>query len=217
MSESKQYIRLRFSKQGDIRFTSHHDMMRLFERAVRRADLPVAMSQGWNPRPKISLPAPLPAGIAGSNEAADIELARWLRPAEIEARLAAVMSPGLEVKSVGVIAPHPNRRPREFSYRIPLSEGHPLTEDRIQELLRSAQLFVLREKKGRSSRVDVRNSIKNLPLQNNALLLLVEFSDGATARPEEVLDALGCQPHSHYPRSGIERTRVDLSSSLQRT
>ena len=214
MSESKQYIRLRFSKQGDIRFTSHHDLMRLFERAVRRAGLPVAMSQGWNPRPKISLPAPLPVGIAGSNEAADIELAKWLRPSEVRARLTAVMPPGLEIKSVGAIAPHPSRRPREFSYRVPLSEGHPLTGDSIQELLRSEQLFVLREKKGKSSTVDVRNSIKGLRLQNNALFLLVEFSDGATARPEEVFDALGCQPDSHYLRSGIERTRVDLSSSL---
>ena len=82
-SQVKQNIRIRFSKQGDIRFISHHDLMRLFERALRRAQLPVATSEGFHPRPRISLPMPLSVGFTGHSEVADVGLREWMRPEEL--------------------------------------------------------------------------------------------------------------------------------------
>ena len=63
-----QRVRLRFAKRGDLRLVSHHDVVRAFERMLRRAELPVAHSQGFNPRPKVVFPLSLALGIEGRRE-----------------------------------------------------------------------------------------------------------------------------------------------------
>ena len=83
----EQRIRLRFQKQGEVRFISHHDLMRLFERAVRRADIPIKMTSGFNPRPKISFPLSLSVGTEGRNEIIELGLDRWVSVPEVQRRL----------------------------------------------------------------------------------------------------------------------------------
>src|SRR4051812_1089962 len=66
-------VRLRFAKRGDLRLVSHHDLMRCLERALRRAAIPMAASQGFNPRPKIMFPLALALGIEGDREVVELE------------------------------------------------------------------------------------------------------------------------------------------------
>ena len=89
-------VRLRFAKRGDLRLVSHHDLMRCLERMARRAELPLAQSQGFNPRPKIAFTLALALGIEGHHEVVEMELAEPMEPAEVLRRLAAVSPPGLE-------------------------------------------------------------------------------------------------------------------------
>ncbi len=213
MSQVKQNIRVRFSKEGDVRFTSHHDLMRVFERALRRAALPVAMSEGHNPRPRISLPAPLSVSFQGSNEVADVGLHQWLRPQEFSARLQAELPQGIAIRSVEITSTHPDRQPSALSYRIPLLPGHCLSAERIDALLGREEALVERERKREVKEVDVRRFVKALRLDGDALLMLLECSSEGTARPEEVLQALGCREGADYLVGDIERTHVSLSSS----
>ena len=74
----QQKVEIRFEKSEAVRFISHHDVMRAFQRAVRRADLPVRLTQGFNPRPRIIFPAALELGIASLDEAAELELTQCL-------------------------------------------------------------------------------------------------------------------------------------------
>ncbi|MEN3612805.1 TIGR03936 family radical SAM-associated protein [Plantactinospora sp. ZYX-F-223] len=88
---------MRYAKRGPLRFTSHRDFARAFERALRRAGVPVAFSQGFTPHPKISYASAAPTGVASEAEYLEIGLQRPVDPADLRAALDAVLSPGLDV------------------------------------------------------------------------------------------------------------------------
>src|ERR1700736_6136752 len=80
--------RLRFSKRGDLRLVSHHDLMHVFERMLRRANIPVAHTQGFHPQPRMVFALSLALGIAGANEVLELELLEELNPGDLHTRLA---------------------------------------------------------------------------------------------------------------------------------
>ncbi|WJK43333.1 TIGR03936 family radical SAM-associated protein [Solwaraspora sp. WMMA2056] len=92
-----QRIRIRYAKRGPLRFTSHRDFARAFERALRRANAPVAFSQGFTPHPKISYASAAPTGVASEAEYLEIGLQRAVDPDELRVALDAALSPGLDV------------------------------------------------------------------------------------------------------------------------
>jgi len=214
LAEVKQFFRVRFCKQGDIRFISHHDLARLFERALRRAHLPLAMSRGFNPRPQMSLPAPLGVGIKGCNEVLDFELSQWVRPEEVRRRVATQLPKGIAIESLQNVASKPCRRPKRFSYRIPVLEGHPVTQGCIEDLLARETVTVPRRGKGTVKTVDIRPFIQEVRLEGSQVHVLLSVTDHGTARPGEVVLALGCRAGEHYFEGTIERTQVNLSPSL---
>jgi len=92
-----QRIRIRYAKRGPLRFTSHRDFARAFERALRRGAVPVAYSQGFTPHPKISYASAAPTGVASEAEYLEIGLQARVDPAALRAALDAALSPGLDV------------------------------------------------------------------------------------------------------------------------
>jgi radical SAM-linked protein len=92
-----QRIRIRYAKRGPLRFTSHRDFARAFERALRRAAVPIAFSQGFTPHPKISYASAAPTGVASEAEYLEIGLQAPVDPAELRVALDAALSPGLDV------------------------------------------------------------------------------------------------------------------------
>ncbi|HEY8471433.1 MAG TPA: TIGR03936 family radical SAM-associated protein [Natronosporangium sp.] len=99
-----QRIRIRYAKRGPMRFTSHRDFARAFERALRRARVPIAYSQGFTPHPKISYASAAPTGVASEAEYLEIGLQAPVDPAALARDLDAVLSPGLDVLEA-VVAP----------------------------------------------------------------------------------------------------------------
>jgi radical SAM-linked protein len=92
-----QRIRLRYAKRGPMRFTSHRDFARAFERALLRANVPIAFSQGFTPHPKISYASAAPTGAASEAEYLEIGLRVPVEPADLRVALDAALSPGLDV------------------------------------------------------------------------------------------------------------------------
>jgi radical SAM-linked protein len=92
-----QRIRLRYAKRGPMRFTSHRDFARAFERAILRAGVPIAYSQGFSPHPKISYASAAPTGVASEAEYLEIGLRDRVDPAQVVRALDAALSPGLDV------------------------------------------------------------------------------------------------------------------------
>jgi radical SAM-linked protein len=97
-----QRVRLRFAKRGRLRFLSHRDVARSFERAVRRAGVPVAHSHGFSPHPRLSWIGAAPTGSASEAEYLEIGLTRPVEPAELAAALDAALPAGLDVLAAAV-------------------------------------------------------------------------------------------------------------------
>ncbi|TCB96616.1 DUF2344 domain-containing protein [Micromonospora zingiberis] len=92
-----QRLRIRYAKRGPLRFTSHRDFARAFERALRRAGVPVAFSQGFTPHPKISYASAAPTGVASEAEYLEVGLREPVDPEALRSALDAALSPGLDV------------------------------------------------------------------------------------------------------------------------
>ena len=100
-----QRLRLRYAKRGRLRFTSHRDFSRAFERAIRRAGLPIAFSSGFSPHPRISYANASPTGSSSEAEYLEISLAEACDPDDVRARLDEALPPGLDVVEVVVASP----------------------------------------------------------------------------------------------------------------
>ena len=95
-----QRLRVRYAKRGRLRFTSHRDFSRAFERAVFRARVPMAYSSGFNPHPRISYAGAAPTGSASEAEYLELALAEVVVPADVHAMLDEALPPGLDVLEV---------------------------------------------------------------------------------------------------------------------
>lgn len=100
-----QKLRIQYAKRGRLRFTSHRDFGRAFERAIRRAGLPMAYSSGFNPHPRISYANASPTGASSEAEYLEIGLVEVCDPDEVRARLDEALPSGLDIVAVVVAAP----------------------------------------------------------------------------------------------------------------
>ncbi len=199
-------IRIVFSKTGALRYIGHLDLNTIWERGTRRAGLPLAYSNGFHPQPKIHIAAALPLGFSSRCEVLDMRLSEEMDLAELPKRLQAAMPSGigiLKVESVDERAPAVQTQVLSAEYEITLTEAIDGSElkRRIEELLASTTL--LRER--RSKKYDLRPLIEEIEiLSGNKIFMRLSAREGATGRPDEVLDALQISPDI----TQTERTRL---------
>jgi len=154
----------------------------------------------------------LSVGFTGRNEVADIGLREWVRPADLRLRLQAELAEGINILSVQITDAHPSRQPTELAYLIPLLPGHSVTEARIEEFLSSPELTVKRTREDAAKEVDVRQFAKAIRFDGKSVQMLLRCTRAGTARPEEIMEAIGCREGTDYAKGQIERTHVDLSA-----
>ncbi|HAJ35258.1 MAG TPA: hypothetical protein DCL15_06150 [Chloroflexi bacterium] len=202
----RQRVRIHYTKGEAIKFISHHDEFRLWERALRRTGLPLLYKQGFNPQPHMQFAAPLGVGITGVNEPLDIILAPPLPLAEVTARLRAALPPGVELRSV-TEAPLATEALQNLiigaDYQIILfAEPDEITADlieaRIAAFLHSDTIWRERQRKGKYYTYNLRPLVFELRYlgydtaqEEHRIFLRVQMRNGATGRPDEVVDALG--------------------------
>jgi radical SAM-linked protein len=202
-------LRITFAKNEAMRFTGHLDLHRAWERTFRRARLPLAYSQGFNPHPRLNLGSALPLGFTSECEVIDVWLEQDLTLEAVSTALQPALPPGLRVLNIQVVDPHRPALQSELEaseFRITLLESWPDLERRCQALLETASLPRVRRQKA----YDLRPLILALePLSNDEqdrqrFLLRLVAREGATGRPEEVLDALDIPPEE----TRTHRTRL---------
>jgi radical SAM-linked protein len=200
-------IRVKFTKTEPMRFTSHLDLYRAWERLLRRAGLPLVFSQGYNPRPKLQLAAPLPLGITSRVEIIDFWLSDSSYDLEIiKSQLVVSQPPGIEIESVDSkdpSAPPLQKKVSAAEYQVVLMDQVSKLEQKIETLLASDA--IIRQRRGKS--YDLRSLIREIGIENResqSLRMLLNAQEGSTGRPEEVLLALGIQPEN----TRIERTQL---------
>lgn len=205
-------IRVTYGKSGSLRYIGNLDMTRVWERTLRRSRLPLAFSQGFNPRPRFQLASSLPLGATSRCELLDAWMVSPPAVDEIAAALRNSAPPGLEIVSVREA---PLRQPAlqsimqsaEFILtprEIPAGLDLP---ERVHALLAAASLP--REWRGKT--YDLRALVEHLeilpPAPDSLPRLVVRLSarEAANGRPEEVLSALGLDPLA----AAIQRTALD--------
>ncbi|NLN06012.1 MAG: DUF2344 domain-containing protein [Firmicutes bacterium] len=203
-------IWIKFAKQDLMRYLSHLDLMRTWQRAVRRAALPLVYSRGFNPHPKLSFASALPVGVASAAEYADIYFAGELSAADME-KLQGALPAGLALlcwRSVPEGIPPLMSLVRAAAWSVPLPAGVRKTEARVEELLHAPFLPVRRKGKKGEKTVDIRPSVLQLAVDRpgrRLTMLLAAGADGG-ARPREVLELLA------LPGNGLQRDEILLAA-----
>jgi radical SAM-linked protein len=201
----RERVRLRFAKQGDLRFLGHRDLMRAFERLCRRARLPLGFSEGFHPRPRMSFPLPLALGMAGTDEIVEIELSEAVAVDDLRERLADRAPPGLEIRSAERLGEgRPKARVRHVRYEAPLPEGVlPGLPERIERLLAARAWAVFRS--GRRGSIDLRPLVEELALEGDRLTMRLRIDPSGSVSAREVAAELGLPELEHQ---GIHFTRT---------
>lgn len=188
-------VRLRFAKCGVLRMVSHHDLLRCLERALRRAELPMAYSQGFNPRPKIVFPLALGLGIEGRREVLELDLAEALEPSEVLRRLGAALPEGFDLIEAVPAGPGRAARPLAALYEMEVCPARrEEAQASLEALLAREQVPYTRHRpdRGRSIELDLRAFVLDAELDPKGVLRLrLKITPEGSARPEEVIEALG--------------------------
>ncbi len=193
----RQRLRITFAQSETIKYISHLDLVRTWERTLRRAAVPLAYSRGFSPRPKMTFAAALPVGVTGEREMMDVILERLVMPRTFARRLAPHLPPGIKVSAIkevylGLPALQTQVCAAQYRLQIAWAEGRAALQAHIDDLL--AVETLVRERRGKT--YDLRPLIEALWIGQDAprgLFLHMHLSLGiaGTARHDEVLDALG--------------------------
>lgn len=203
-------IRITFTKQGALRYTGHLDLHKVWERAARRAELPLAYSQGFHPQPKMNMAAALPLGFSSRCEVMDMRLKHDIPLNDLPTRLNSNLPSGLQVVDVETVdehAPALQTQVASAEYEVLLTE--PLDEAELQRKIESIteSQSIPRERRGKM--YDLRALIEELKLiSQDKIFMRLAARESATGRPEEVLDVLGIA----FEETRIERTRLIFQS-----
>lgn len=187
-------IRLRFAKHGRLRWIGHHDVLRCLERLLRRARIPIAQTQGFNPRPKLSFALALALGIEGRREVVDFDLEHPVEPEELLRILNQDSPVGLDWLEAVVLAPStPPPEAIEAHYSLPITpERAPTARSALTEFLSAKTWSHTRNRPGHERTFDLRNRVVQGGLDDSGLLRFVlKVERDGSARPEELVLALG--------------------------
>lgn len=185
MSEQQQFrLRITFVKQGRLAMLSHLEIARALERAVRRAQLPFAVSNGFSPHMKIAFGAALPVGVGGTREMVDLNLTRYVNPDEALESLRKASVPDLMVRECSYIDPKAPAASAAFpisTYRVILSAA-PAT------LPVPAEVRIIRKKKEKV--LTVSDFLVEEPvLEGSSVTLTLEQKPTGSLRPDKLMAA----------------------------
>jgi radical SAM-linked protein len=203
-------VRIRFRKSGDLRLVSHHDLMRCFERMLRRASLPYHVTQGFHPKPRLVFALALPLGVIGCAEVLELELDESLPLEEIEARLVGQAPPGITILSVARIDTKVTAHVRRMCYRVPLPahQDSAILKSAASSLLARDEILMERPKPANRT-VNIRPYIRSLLVDEGVLEMDLWVTPKGTARPEEILGLLGLADLTAHG-AVLERTLLEL-------
>jgi len=210
-------IRITFAKNGALRYVGHLDLHKMWERVTRRAGLSLAYSQGFHPSPKIQLAAALPLGFSSRCELVDLWVEGEIDLSRLPGDLQGAVPPGLRILNVAEVeekSPPLQTQIRSAEFEAVLSgeKNRSDLDKKLSTVLHADSLP--RERRGKA--YDLRPLIEELKLidpdadGHPRLFMRLSAREGATGRPEEVLDALG------LPLDGIhtERTRLIFKENV---
>lgn len=222
-------VRIKFRKFGPIRYIGHLDVMRYFQKAIRRAEIDVAYTTGFSPHQIMSFAAPLGVGLESNGEYMDIECNSVTTSQDMVERLNRVGAPGIEVTSVKMLPEHAGNAMASVAaarYTVRFREGREpfLLKDttgdlkeKLNAFLAREQIFVTKETKTGVKEVDIRPGIYEMKLtvsENTTLapciMMLVDASSAGNIKPGKVIEAFVALYGETLAENALMITREDV-------
>jgi radical SAM-linked protein len=213
-----QRLRVRFSRGEEVKYITHLDLMRLWERALRRAGIDVAYSEGFTPHAQLSLAAPLAVGVTSEGELLDVFLASRLTPLDFMRAIGKQMPAGieaLEVEEVGLRTPslQSNLRAAEYEVSLPATLPEAGVWQAVERFLAAESVPWEQVRDGEMRRYDIRALVQHLwldsPKNGSPVVgMRVRADSGGSGRPEQVIAAMGLPEPA-----GIHRRKLVLAET----
>ena len=195
-----QRIRLKYAKRGRLRFSSHRDFARAFERSLRRAQVPMAYSAGFHPHPKISYVGAAPTGVGSEAEYLEIALAQRCDPEQLRVAIDSALPDGLDVlRAVDVADCLPGSLAEQIQascWQLELAADTDQLRSAVQALLAESEVLVDRLTKDGVRQLDARAPVLAIMVSESAsepvraIMTMVVRQVTPTVRPDDVLAAL---------------------------
>ena len=200
-----QRLRITFGKSGSLKYTSSLDVAKIWERVLRRADLPILYTQGFNTRPRIQLAMPLPLGISSECEILDVSLREHIiiDESQLREQLLAVSPSGLTIQAIVEVDPRAATLQSlvdSAEYRIRfLDDIDPgCLRQKIQDILSRESIIVDRIRRRKRSVMDIRPLILDLYLDSSDdLIAHLSVGDRGNLRPDQIVEFMDLQ-HLHH-------------------
>jgi len=196
-----QEIICRFSKDEEVKWVSQLETVRVLERALRRAEIPIAYTQGFNPRPRLAMGPALPAGMTSQAELAALFLSHRMDAEELKKRLNAQLPPGFSVDAAWAIPAYKKKQTLgeiDTAEYVAAAKGPIEAEEldrRAVGLLSCREIRLVRQREKKTQKIDLRPwilalSIAEVPAGAQVKMTLRTGNAGG-ARPQEVFEQLG--------------------------
>lgn len=213
-------LRIKFKKYGAVRFIGHLDVMRFFQKAIRRAGIDIAYSSGFSPHQIMSFAAPLGVGLTSNGEYMDIEANSITTCEDILKRLNAASVPGLDVISVKILPDNAGNAMASVaaaSYTVRFREGREPKADisaLLPAFLAKEEIMISKETKKGTREVDIREGIYELTYADGTFYMLVDASSAGNIKPIQVISALLAQAEEFLQENALLVTREEVFTDL---
>uniref|UniRef100_UPI003FEEC09C TIGR03936 family radical SAM-associated protein n=1 Tax=Fusobacterium mortiferum TaxID=850 RepID=UPI003FEEC09C len=185
--------RVYFDKYGEMKFISHLDLLRFFERLFNKAEIPVKYSEGFHPRPKMSFGSPISLGTEAYNEIMDFETDAEISNEEVVKRLNESAVLGFKVHKVEEV-PRKSSIMEEFTNMLYTVEGSREDMDKLEELFNRDEILEVREKKGKTVTRNLKERLKTFSREGNKISM----------------EIINTSPNSYLEMIGIEQQNVQI-------
>lgn len=216
-------LRIKFRKYGPIRFIGHLDVMRFFQKAIRRAQIDVAYSGGYSPHQIMTFAAPLGVGMTSNGEYMDIEVHSITSCTDVMERLNQASVPGIEIVSVKILPENAGNAMASVaaaSYTVRFREGREPKCDiasELQKFLSRESILITKETKKGSRKLDLKEGIYKLSWKDNAFHMLICASSAGNIKPIQIIEALLAQSGETLQENALLITREDVFTNIRQT
>lgn len=187
-------VRIKFSKEGPVKFIGHLDIMRYFQKAIRRAEIDIAYSAGFNPHQIMSFASPLSVGHESSGEYFDVELNSLISEEDVKRRLNSVMTEGIEILAVSVLDEKEGNAMASVAgadYLVAFDDKISLPSDwkeKLTAFYEQKTIPVIKKTKRGEKEIDLKEGIYALEIRDDKVYMLLDAGSGSNIKPGFVLE-----------------------------
>lgn len=208
-------VRIKFSKEGPVRFIGHLDIMRYFQKAIRRAGIDIAYSTGFSPHQIMSFASPLSVGHESCGEYFDVELNSITDTEDIKMRLNRTMAEGIQILQVAVLDETEGNAMASVAaadYLISFRDSVSLPDDwkeKLTAFYKKDKIPVIKKTKKGEREIDLKETIYQLEIREDQVYMLLDAGSGSNMKPGFVLETFCTAENISLPEYPFRVRRLE--------